>query len=112
MQTIHDGKLKNVPLKYPNGSICHHHKNKYLEYFSRNFTKCCDPYKRHLKTVKEKLTIIDLRLVGNCLKNNSINLIPGDKLCLSCLHLIKDRSEAGGGTYDTNVRNFIENKNQ
>lgn len=30
----------------PNGSICEHHKLKYLDYFTLLQKKCCDPFKK------------------------------------------------------------------
>lgn len=78
-------RIKNLPTTATANFICHHHKCKYLDYYSRSFTKCCDPFKRHRKPVTDQLRVIDLQIAGDSVKYLGRSLIPGDKLCRNCL---------------------------
>lgn len=75
------------------GKICHHHKLRYLDYFSQYKYKCFDPFGKHKKSITNYLRIISLETCENFNKIlfevHLINLIPGDKWCRTCETLIK-----------------------
>lgn len=84
-------RINNMSSETRNGSICNHHKCHYLDYFSRRYKKCCDPFIRHAKKVRDSLGIIDLDTAGNALKYIGTVLEPGNKLCKNCFAAVKNR---------------------
>lgn len=77
-------RLDNIYFKIEHGVICDHHKCLYLDYFSRNYSKCCDSFSKHKNPVKDRLSIIDLQLTNDCLAYLSTKLVPGNKICKHC----------------------------
>lgn len=84
-------QLNNLQLRLENffikedTFICHHHKLKYLDYYTTlSFSKCCDPFSKHKKTIKTDLREISLDTCVQFNKISEIKLTPGEKVCSNC----------------------------
>lgn len=82
-------KFRFKDFQVDEGSICLHHKLEYLDYYSRRFKICCDPFNAHRKSQKNELRIIDLETVGEAVQYMGIKLTPGDKWCRNCQRTFK-----------------------
>jgi len=65
-------------------NICHYHRHKYIEKYNHIFgKKCCDPFRRHKRPIKNGLRKILIEHISKS-KNVNIKLIPGKALCPTC----------------------------
>lgn len=68
-----------------NDTICNHHKCKYLDYYTEKYGRnCCDPFKKHKKSIKENLRELDMETCRDYLNAFFIKLIPGQQVCANC----------------------------
>lgn len=102
-------RISHLSSKESANFICHHHKCRYLDYFSRSYTKCCDPFHRHRKqlTDQHQLRIIDLAIAGDSIRYLGKLLIPGDKLCRNCLSDVKNKIKKSVDEQNLQVRTFF-----
>lgn len=63
--------------------ICYHHKTHFLDkYELLHATKCCDPFKKHRKTVRKGLVRVTLNI---CRRHYYLTLLaPGKRICTNC----------------------------
>ncbi|KAG1665912.1 ARL14 effector protein [Nymphon striatum] len=82
-------------------TICLHHKYLYSNtvYWTK-YGKCCDPLDTHTRKVKEFISgICKIGLAfAEELENIGINIVPGQKLCPSCLKKVKNDVAAAAGS--------------
>ena len=64
-------------------TICMHHEQLFLHKYGLNQKKCCDPMKKHKKSVKTSIREIALQEADSYV-SLGIYVIPGQKLCPSC----------------------------
>ncbi|KAG1698831.1 U11/U12 small nuclear ribonucleoprotein [Nymphon striatum] len=78
-------------------TICLHHKYLYSNtvYWTK-YGKCCDPLDTHTRKVKG-ICKIGLAFAEE-LENIGINIVPGQKLCPSCLKKVKNDVAAAAGS--------------
>ena len=75
-----------------NHKICSYHVNLYLKSYSTRFKLCCNLFNVHAKrSVKTKLQEITLEIAMQT-KHLYPDILPGKKLCKSCMDHIKTRS--------------------
>ena len=99
-----DNELLKIHSKIENfndiKNICIHHKNNFIRDYSNNHKKCSDPFKIHKSTVKTNLHIVTL---GEYKKTyNSLDILPGQKICRNCNHKLFTSKENDEGKYDVN----------
>lgn len=70
--------------------ICNRHKHKFIDSYTAERKKCCDPNEIHKNAVRGDLRIITLNLSNEYYKEAKKRLIPGNKLCKRCEQKIKE----------------------
>lgn len=88
-----------------NGTICEHHHNTYITYFSNLSNKCCDPLNRHKNKIHKDLRILELDFCDSTLKHLKLKLIPGHKICKNCETLLKNKMTIFESTEPTSFAN-------
>ena len=85
-----------IPRNHELTDICPHHVEVYLRRYTRNQSKCCDPYSMHKKAVKKTLNEITLiqSIEGDA---HGLKLIPGQKLCKRCKQRVNSLKETVPG---------------
>ena len=81
--------------------LCDGHRQKYLKHYVGNQRHCCDPLASHAKQSRAKQLreiTVDMALIPN-----SLDLVPGKKLCTQCRKqlmglLKKEKAEQEGGS--------------
>ncbi|KAL7296742.1 hypothetical protein TKK_0010153 [Trichogramma kaykai] len=88
-----------------NGTICEHHYNTYITYFSNLSNKCCDPLNRHMNKIHKDHRILELDFCDSTLKHLKLKLIPGHKICKNCETLLKNKMKIFESTERTSFAN-------
>jgi hypothetical protein len=65
-------------------TVCSYHLKQFIDMYSLNVRKCCDPHKKHKKPVRSNLVTITLQQHASNSK-----LLPGDTICYHCLTEVK-----------------------
>jgi hypothetical protein len=75
-------RRSNINIEQCN-QLCKVHYDRFIRLYTVNQKKCCDPFKKHKKTIAKDLRTISLEFVREV--EHKIKLIPGQKLCKHCL---------------------------
>jgi hypothetical protein len=74
-------------------TICMFHEQAYFTKYESRQTKCCDPLKRHKRTVKSNLRIVSCEQA----KQIGYNVKPGQKICTSCRLVVLASADSDAG---------------
>ena len=85
--------------------VCVKHKDRYLRRFSLHKKICCDPFKRHKRSVLSGLREVSLEKAKD-FKIRGFSIVPGEKMCPTCTKLISEKKASDDSSSDDiNVSN-------
>lgn len=85
--------------------VCVKHKDRYLRRFSLHKKICCDPFKRHKRSVLSGLREVSLEKAKD-FKIRGFSIVPGEKMCPTCTKLISEKQASDDSSSDDiNVSN-------
>ena len=91
--------------KESKGSICGHHKCKFLNYYESMQRKCCEPLQKH-GAKSGNLRKVSLQMSNDFQKISNVIIIPGQKLCPTYYEEV--RKQIKSLTEETEATRMIE----
>lgn len=84
--------------------LCINHYNKFIKLYKTNQKVCCDPLNKHTSTkIKKGLREITLNFSKEV--KHKVILIPGKKICINCIDLVKKMDTSSDTTTEDESQN-------